>query len=324
MSNEQQNITPNERKALDELGRNFDELLARTPEPRPRGTNRKYVLAGIAVAAGLLALLAWAVWPTDSRFSVESAIGSIADIASAQTTPDPTQFVESENVTTLLLRTNSRDSGPPGVKPGGFYTSYLSQHAWLSMSRPGVIQTRGYAKGPEGDRKDLYTGRSTPLPDYRIAGNTYTPAQIAKLADRPELLIRDIDAKVRELPKKFRPEMKWQYLVAPLKAIAPPLPSSIRAELIRSLESIPGVAEPQKKTDPRGREGLQLELVVGGIANHALFDPHDAQLLYTEAVVRDDGAGRLRGEKPGDIEASYLLLTSRVVDSAPRVEARSK
>src|SRR5689334_11411444 len=102
--NDEHQITPFERQALDRLGRNFDDLLARTPERRRRSADRRVAMGGVAVAACLAIVLAWAIWPGDSRFGVDTAIGSIADVAAAQEAPRPNQFVESESVVTTLAQ----------------------------------------------------------------------------------------------------------------------------------------------------------------------------------------------------------------------------
>lgn len=304
-------ITQPEREALDQLGRNFDALLARTPEQERRADRRRYMLAGAAVAVGMLALIVWASWPGDS--TVDSALGGIADVAAQQTAPDSKQFVESESTVTNLSEAE-----------GAFSTSTVNQRAWLSMARPGVTESRIYVQSAGGAKKMTNVLRSNPMPVYRIAGSVYRPAQITAFADDPAQLIADIDDKVAEVAPKFRPETKWKYLIDPLKAIAPPLPSSLRAALIRELESLPGVKDAVERPDPRGRDGLALELKTGGLTLGVIFDADDAQVLYTDSVIETPGESPYPNAKAGTKTASYLLLSSRVVDSAPRIVSKSK
>lgn len=312
--NEPPQITPEERRALDELGANFDALLARTPEPAPRIRRRGFALAGGIAVAGLLALVVWAAWPGDS--TVDSAQGDISDVAAHQAAPAPTQFVESESVTTNLVRTPRRE----------LRENAIAQHAWLSMARPGVIETRAYFKGPGDPLNDRFVTRVRPIPVYRIAGKVYTPREIAAFTKKPDGLIAEIDAKVAELPARFRPATKWKYLIEPLRAIAPPLPSSIRAAMIQQLETLPGVRGPVKTRDPRQRDGLELNLDDDslGFTLGVIFDPDDAQILYTDSVFKDPRLSGNRDAKVGQTFTSYLLISSRVVDSAPRVVSKSK
>lgn len=310
MSDERQ-TTQQEHQALDELGQNFDALLARTPEPAQRADRRRFVLAGAAMAAGVLALIVWASWPGDRI--VESAVGGIAEIAAQQKAPDPLQYVESESVVATLTKEDNT-----------FSTSNVARRAWLSMARSGVIESRLYVEGPDGAQRETNVSRTRPMPNYRIAGAVYRPSQIAAFAKRPDELIANIDAKAAEVAPRFRPEMKWKYLTDPLKAIAPPLPSALRAALIGELESLPGVQGPVSVDDPNGRDGLKLSLDTDAFTLGVIFDPEDAQLLYSDTRVRVPSEGPFPDAKPGRILISYVLISSRVVDSAPRVSASSR
>lgn len=311
-------ITPAEERALDDLGANFDALLARTPEPHRRRTpDRRFVLAG---AAGLttLVVLAWAVFWPDSRLSVDSALASISDVAAAQPTPGPKQFVETESTVTNLLKASTESPGPPGTLRGGFYTGNVFQHAWRSMTLPGRVDTRYYARGAKGSDELINSSTASPSPNYRIGSSTYSPMEIEKYSEDPSALMDQINDDVRKVAPRSRVQTKWGYLVLALQAVTPPLPSSIRAELIRGLESLPGVGEPKARRDPQGREGLQLELIDDGLAYHAVFDPKNSLLRYSETVIEKDGSGFISGAKRGQVFQSYLLLSSKVTDSVPR------
>lgn len=316
--NDDKQITPAEENALSELGANFDELLERTPEPRRRrAPDRKFVLGGAIAVAGLL-LLAWAVaWPGTSQLGVDDALASVADVAAAQPTPGPTQFVESESTVSTLTKAGSGSTLPPGVKAGELYTINVFRRARLSMTLPGAVSTRLNAKGSEGSQERISSSSTRPDPVYRIGGVSYTPREIAEFADDPPALMREINTTVGEVPARYRAETKWRYLVEPLQAMTPPLPSSIRAALIRGLESIPGVTGPTRQRDPQAREGLEYELVDQGLAYHAVFDPDTSQLLHSEVVVDSNGAGPFPDAKRGQVLSSYLLRSSVVTETAP-------
>lgn len=315
---EEQNNTPAEERALNELGASFNALLARTPEPGRRwNPNRKSLLGG-AVAVAALLVLAWAVaWPDSSRLTVDDALASVADVAADQPTPGPTQFIESESTVTTVTRAGSGSTLPPGIEPNELYTINVFRHAWLSMTLPGVVGTRLYSEGSEGSQERISSSSARPAPVYRIGGVNYEPREIAEFAKNPSSLMRQIDAAVGEVPAEFRPETKWRYLVEPLQAMTPPLPSVLRAELIRGLESIPGGAEPTERRDPQSRRGVQYELVDAGLAYHAMFDPSSSELLYSEVVVDANGAGPFPNAKRGQVLHSYLLRSSAVANSVP-------
>lgn len=316
--NDESNITPAEERALNELGTNFDALLARTPEPRRRRSpDRKFVLAAAAVIAALI-VAGWAVFWPDSRLSVDDALAALSDVAAAQPTPGPKQFIETQSTTSTLVRSGPGETGPPGTPRGGFYTANTFQHAWRSRTLPGRVDTRTYAKGPDGTREEIYSGTTRPAPNYRIGRSIYTPAEIQEFAKDPSALMRRIDADARTAGPEFKNQTKWSYLVQALQAGTPPLPSSIRAELIREIESIPGVSEPEERRDPQGRTGFEFELIDHGLAYHALFDPKTSQLLYSESVFGQNNHEFLRGSKRGQVFQSYILISSEVADSVPK------
>lgn len=313
-------VSRSERRALDQLGRNFDAAL----EGQQAGAGRRRWLvtaASVAVAAAV-ALIVWSVaWPGDSRFAVESAQGSLSEIAAAQADPKPSQFTETEFRWTGISRYRRGVAAPAGVKPGELFTLYGLAHSWQSAERRGLMQTSLYAKGPDGIRHRTTRNRTRPAPRYQLAGRSYLPEQIHAMADDPSGFTRQIDRYVDQMTEApYRTLVRWKYSLSLLQANGPPLSSSLRASLIAGLESAPGVSDPVKKRDPRGREGVELVMRDDGFGTtlRAIFDAKNARLIYSSETVYRAGGGPFRNTKPGDVVTSYLLLSSRVVDSVPQ------
>lgn len=323
MSDREQ-LTHAEKQALDELGSNFRSLLADEAEPAHRQRPRRLTVAVAGLALGATALAVWAVaWPGGSQLSVDDAFASIADVAAIQVAPKPDQYVYSESTVTALAKRVAGSTAPEGVRMRELYTVRVERKAWLSMARRGVIQAYMYSQGDNGISGKSTSGTTRALPNYRLADETFRPSEISAMAKQPGELTRTIDEAVLRAPEDERVTTKWRLLTEPLRDVAPPLPSVLRAELIRDLSTVPGVESVLKDSDPKGRVGESFAVASNGLNFRVVFDSRNAQLLYDETKIAEAGAGPYGNTKPGQTLASYLLVSSKVVEDAPRSPNRS-
>jgi hypothetical protein len=130
-------------------------------------------------------------------------------------------------------------------------------------------------------------------------------------------LVASIDRAVAGVPAAQRPQLEWQMLSEPLQALAPPLPSAIRAALIARLASVPGVTTLAGAKDSLGRKADGFAIENDGVRSRLAFDPKTSVLLESSAVVARDGSGPYGAAKVGALLYRYRLVRTSVVDRLP-------
>jgi hypothetical protein len=300
-----------EKRAIAELGVTIDRVLEEDQE-RSAARRQMYLRGGSALLFALLVVLFIFVEAGEDRVGApEQALADVAAVAADQPTPSLDEFVHSEASLTVLAKA-------PGTE-GGSGREYLHQNreAWVSRSRPGRLRIEEfYGENPNRGRT-ARTSVLTTEPSYQIAGQTLSDAQLAALTGDPDRVVKLIDKKVRRVPRRQRDALRWDYLTEPLKAQQPPLPSEIRAALIRGFRSVPGVEIRQDSVGQSGGDEEVFSATLDGVKMENRFTLSNAQLTYSSATTAVRGAGPYRGLSAGTLLQSYRQVSSRVVPELP-------
>lgn len=319
---DERELTQAQKDALSELKAGFDQTLSRTPDPAGKEPSPRRRFAGFAAAAAGLAVIGLIVWavatPSDSGVTIDDAIASIADVAAETEAPPPDAYVYSR------MRMSSTQPGAFGdvdVRTNGNdgqqFEVAQERETWLSATRTGLVRVVVDAPAFEGaPTPRVYKQR--PFRQYRFADRRYSYAQVQAFAKDPAPLIAEIErAAAESQPARARELTHWRYLYEPLLATSPPLPSSVRAALIRGLEDVEGVRFDSDARDSKNREGEQLSIESDGIRSTLHFDPDNATLLESSTTIARRGAGPDPDSKPGTVLHRITLIAQRTVDALP-------
>lgn len=321
---DERELTQAQQNALAELRTGFNQAIARAPEPGREDPSPRRRFAGFTAAAAGLAVVGLIVWavasPSDSRVTVDDAIASIADVAASTEAPSPGAYVYSRTRIHATQRAIGDMYEGRGIEAGDQFSVVQERETWLSMKRPGL--TRVIVDSPVGPREPKVGFEKQPaLGQYHFADRRYSYAQVQKFAKDPAPLIDEIErAAATSRPVQDRTQTLWRYLSEPLIAFSPPLPSSIRAALIRGLEEVDGVSVDTTANDSKDRGGEQLAVVTNGLRLALLFDPENATLLESTTTVERKGAGPYPDSPPGTVLHQITLITQRTVPELPSTD----
>lgn len=322
---DERELTQAQKNALSELKAGFDQTLSRTPDPAGKEPSPRRRFAGFAAAAAGLAVIGLILWavatPSDSGVTVDDAIASIADVAADTEAPPPDAYVYSRmRITSAQGAVFGDDNVRAKAEDDQQFAVVQERESWLSATRTGLVRVIVDSPGFEGSPKPrVYTQR--PFRQYRFADRRYSYAQVQAFAEDPAPLIAEIErAAAESQPARARDLTHWRYLYEPLLAMSPPLPSSVRAALIRGLEDVEGVQLDTDARDSKDREGEQLSLESDGIRSTLLFDPDNATLLESSTTIAKSGAGPDPDSKPGTVLHRVTLIAQRTVDALPNAD----
>lgn len=319
--------TPAERRVLDLLEQEASDSSAEASNAVRRKRIRRgvvAVMAGVCLVA-VAAVLLTDVMPDDSVFGVDSAVGSLPEVAADQRSPEPSEFVEARTVSRALTKSISTLDSPPGVRSRQLFVTETSNHSWLSMGEAGLVRARTALRGPYGRVPGKNSQTSVRAePAYWIAGRRFGTSEMLSLTDRPDALVALIAPSLQKIAPEHRTLASWEAYTSALKAISTPLPAIMRARLIQALEELPRVTQHELAPDAKGVAAVEFRLAHDGLLRKAVFHPENAQLTYLETKVVEPGAGKFKTSRAGQVEDSYRLISVRIVPSPPPDAERMK
>ncbi|SBT49901.1 CU044_5270 family protein [Micromonospora auratinigra] len=278
------------------------KLLAGHPAPARRGRPGRRLLAGVAVAAAVVAgvVVAPSVLPLGSDGPSSTAAAAVlnrtaaaAERAPAPPVPRPDQFVYYREIG------SQRGCG-------------LSYELWQAADgrRAGRVVRADGVTVPRPDwRGDPFvlpvqqgcrrmTLDETVPPATRGDWETPTAAFVAGLPTDPEALYERVLRDVTAAGFEDRDQRTFEYLAALLWSGSPYLTPRLRATAMRALSRVPGIRNHGSETDALGRRGI----AIGG------------PLKSDYRLILDAGTGQLLGTAG----ALAVVRTTSVADSTER------
>ncbi|MES9540740.1 CU044_5270 family protein [Actinomadura sp. NPDC000600] len=262
----------------------------------PARRRRPLLLSGVAAAACAGVVATFLVGHEDARpmANVAAVLDKAADQAADDPVPRADQFVYQESVTRHRV--------------GGVGRWYETRHrTWDPVGGQGgglVIEKNSIRPRP---------GEVLPPEDESIIGPCRDKAPIDRpyLGDLPTDTGELLDLLARQ-GEGDRSDRQWNAVTDRIDRPAPP---KVRAALFRAIAEIPGVRLRDDGVDAVGRHGVAVARTDDDVRDEIIFDRASHRFLGTRTVVA--GKGHPFGP-PGTSNWSTALLTSKIVDRAPR------
>lgn len=302
-------------RALHELRGNFSDAIAQNALAREsrRRAQRRSMLAVSALAAVVVVLLGGLRMLGSNALSTSEAAAELSRVALGVAPPPPGQFAFQRSDIYATQRVIAGTRLARFARPGRLVRVQQKRNTWLSVSEPGRIEAlESVHVGKRVARKS--TSSSTrPYIGYVLGSQTLTDSELRAFAAHPERAVEAIARAAQKVPVPERAHARWRLTVEPLQAFAPVLPPEVRAALIRSLATIPGVSI---ATTGRDSSVDAFELNAVGIRERVEFVRSTATLVRSRTTVTRHGAGPYRNAIVGTTLYEYELLETANVTSA--------
>jgi hypothetical protein len=190
----------------------------------------------------------------------------------------------------------------------------LDRRIWTSPTQPGRLYETPIAIRPllGGAAARLHRTpspqRLDPSGRYRLGGLALTRRQLLTFPTDPTAIV----ARFRAARAGTTTASLFDQLGDALRES--PAPPAVRAGLYQALATLPGVRLVGATRDPRGRRGVAVGFMSGGVRDDLVIDPRTAEMLAERSTLVDPAAAH--SELPaGTVIGSTVYLRRAAVDS---------
>lgn len=165
------------------------------------------------------------------------------------------------------------------------------------------------------------------VPAAKVAEYPRDPAEIyRRVRAGAERAAEDMNEIAKQHPDQAAlvrtdPDLEvWRSLTNPTGVQEQPIPTDLRAAMLKALALLPGVKSVGERSDPKGRTGEAFEWNRGGVRETVIYDAETAVLLSATSILVDPSAHQIAAfhrVSPGMKIYQYELIEQRTLDALP-------